>query len=66
MTITLKDQIRSLSRRWRKTAEQTRPAQDQTGDLFLQGHIQGVSDGLLIAAEDVDKLLVEPNGDLSV
>jgi hypothetical protein len=58
----LKDQLHSLTQRWRKTAEQARPVQEAAEDVFFQGHLQGLSDGLLIAAGDVDKLLAEPNG----
>lgn len=58
----LKTKLRGLSAQWRKTAEQTNGAKEEMQDALLQAHIQGVRDGLLIAANDVDKLLAESNG----
>ncbi len=62
MTTYLKFQLRKLIGYWRHTAQKTGTASEATQDPLLQGHIQGVRDGLMIAAEDADKLVAEPNG----
>ncbi|MEP7292346.1 MAG: hypothetical protein ABI835_11210 [Chloroflexota bacterium] len=56
----LRNQLRKLTKRWRDTVQSTRTVTETTEDSLLKGHIQGVRDGLLIAAGDVDKLLDEP------
>ena len=62
MTTYLKLHLRRLTEQWRVTAQKTRTVVDETPDPIMQGHLHGISDGLLIAAEDVDKLLDKPDG----
>nr|AUN37631.1 hypothetical protein [uncultured bacterium] len=44
---------------WRKTAQSTRGTAPEIPDLLARGHMHGLSDGLDLAADDIDKFLDE-------
>ncbi|MEP7290236.1 MAG: hypothetical protein ABI835_00580 [Chloroflexota bacterium] len=66
MTNYLIHQLLKLTARWRHTAENIRTASKVTPEPLMKGHIQGVSDGLKIAADDVEKVVRKPNGDTPI
>ncbi len=50
-------QLRKLTEKWRLTGQQARESAVDIPNLLARGHLHGVSDGLDVAAEDVDLLL---------
>jgi hypothetical protein len=55
--IALKIQLRKLTKNWRQLAGKSRLASDEIPNLLARGHMQGLSDGLEVAADDIDNLL---------
>lgn len=64
--IDFKNKLIKITTHWRMTARKTRIVADEIPNLLARGHMHGVSDGLDIAADDLDVLLKEegttPNG----
>ena len=58
--IDLKLELRKLTEKWRATGQKTRGAAVEIPNLLARGHMHGVSDGLDVAADDVDTLLDHP------
>ena len=42
---------------WRKTAQSTRVTAPEIPDMLARGHMHGLSDGLDLAADDIEKFL---------
>jgi len=55
--IDLIQELRKLTEKWRATGQKTRDAATEIPNLLAQGHMHGLSDGLDVAADDVDSLL---------
>ena len=55
--VNLKQDLRKLTEKWRLTGKQTRVAAVEIPNLLARGHMHGMSDGLDVAADDVDTLL---------
>jgi hypothetical protein len=49
--------LSTTTAKWRRTARQTRLAAGEIPNLLARGHMHGMSDGLDVAAEDVDALI---------
>lgn len=49
--------LRKLSQYWRDTAQKNRDLTDEAALDAMRAHMHGVSDGLVVAADDVDDLL---------
>lgn len=56
----LKLELRKLTEKWRSMGKQTRDAAVEIPNLLARGHMHGMSDGLDVAADDVETLLDEP------
>ena len=56
--------LRKLTEKWRSTSEKTRVAAVEIPNLLARGHMHGMSDGLDVAADDVDTLIDKPNDPL--
>ena len=52
--------LRILAEKWRHSSRKTRIASVEITNLLSRGHMYGMSDGLDLAASDVDKLLDQP------
>ena len=50
-------ELRKLTEKWRSTGQKTRSAATEIPNLLARGHMHGMSDGLDVAADDVDILL---------
>lgn len=50
-----------LTEKWRLTGKRTRVIAAQTTNVVARGHMNGLSDGLDLAADDVQKLLEKPD-----
>lgn len=59
--IRFKLNLRALAERWRVTSRKTRIASTEITNLTARGHMNGMSDGLDLAASDVDTLLDKPD-----
>jgi hypothetical protein len=59
--VDFKVELRKLTGKWRITGEKTRIAAEEIPNLLARGHMHGLSDGLDVAADDVDTLLDEPD-----
>ncbi len=60
----LEQHLQQLIEHWRAlAAEAKRQGQDARQSALLRGHAYGVSDGLEIAAADLDKLIQQLTGD---
>ncbi len=59
--IDLVQELRKLTEKWRVTGQKTRDAAVEIPNLLARGHMHGMSDGLDVAADDVDTLLDTPN-----
>jgi hypothetical protein len=55
--IDLIQELRKLTEKWRSTGQKTRGAATEIPNLLARGHMHGMSDGLNVAADDVDSLL---------
>jgi hypothetical protein len=55
--IKLKRELVKITTQWRLTAQKTRVAAGEIPNLLARGHMHGVSDGLDVAADDIDGLL---------
>ena len=53
-------ELRKLTENWRLTGEKTRVAAVEIPNLLARGHMHGLSDGMDLAADDVDALLEKP------
>ncbi len=62
--IKLKLDLRTLAERWRSTGRKTRLASLDITHLMARGHMNGMSDGLDLAADDVDTLLDAADSDV--
>lgn len=56
-----KRDFRKLTENSRSSGQQARVAAAEIPNLLARGHMHGVSDGLDVAAEDVDRLLDKPD-----
>ena len=56
----LKLDLHKLTEKWRLTGEKTRIVAAEIPNLLARGHMHGMSDGLDVAADDVDELLDKP------
>ena len=50
-------ELRKLTEKWSSTGQITRVAAVEIPNLLARGHMHGISDGLDVAADDVDILL---------
>ena len=57
MVIKFKRELVKIATKWRLTAKKTRVIAEEIPNLLARGHMHGVSDGLDVAADDVDGLL---------
>jgi hypothetical protein len=57
MVINLKRELVKITTQWRLTARSTRVVAEEIPNLLARGHMHGVSDGLDVAADDIDGLL---------
>jgi hypothetical protein len=53
----LRLQLVKITTQWRLTAQKTRLVAEEIPNLLARGHMHGVSDGLDVAADDIDGLL---------
>jgi hypothetical protein len=53
--------LRKLTGKWRLTGEKTRMAAAEITNPMARGHMHGMSDGLDVAADDIDTLMDEPD-----
>ncbi len=58
--VELKQELRKLAKKWRATGQKSRLAAVEIPNLLARGHMHGMSDGLDVAADDVDMLLDKP------
>lgn len=58
--IKLRLDLRNLTERWHAISRSTRLASVQIRNRVAQGHMNGMSDGLDIAAADIETLLDKP------
>ena len=58
--IDLIEELRRLTEKWRLTGDKTRTAAVEIPNLLARGHMHGLSDGMDLAADDVDALLDKP------
>ncbi len=56
----LEQRLRLLSAKWRMAGHKTRIVAVEIPNLLARGHMHGLSDGLDLAADDVDELLNVP------
>ena len=61
MMVDLILELRRLTEKWRSTGDKAREVADELPNLLARGHLHGMSDGLDVAADDVDKLLNNPD-----
>ena len=61
MMVDLILELRRLTEKWRSTGDKAREVADELPNLLARGHLHGMSDGLDVAADDVDKLLDNPD-----
>lgn len=65
--LNLRDALYAATVKWRRTAQNTRRTALDALDPLEVGHMHGMSDGLDLAADDIDALLTEStpplNGD---
>jgi len=57
MVINLKRELVKITTQWRLTAQNTRVVAGELPNLLARGHMHGVSDGLEVAADDIDGIL---------
>lgn len=57
--IDFKNRLIKITTQWRLTARKTRVVAEEIPNLLARGHMHGVSDGLNVAADDVDGILKE-------
>ena len=55
--IEFKLKLLEMTKLWRKTAWTTRGTAIQVPDLIARGHMHGLSDGLDLAADDIENLI---------
>jgi hypothetical protein len=53
----LKQKLFKVTAQWRRTAQNTRGAAKDIPNLLARGHMHGMSDGLDVAADDVEGVL---------
>jgi len=53
----LKQKLLMITKRWRRTALNTRLEAPDIPNLLARGHMHGLSDGLDLAAEDVEAVV---------
>ena len=58
--IDLMQELHKLTEKWRSTGLKARDAATEIPNLLARGHMHGMSDGLDVAADDVDMLLDKP------
>ena len=56
----LEHRLRLLTAKWRMAGSKTRIVAVEIPNLLARGHMHGLSDGLDLAADDVDELLDAP------
>ena len=59
--IELKLKLFKVTEQWRRTAISTRLAAEDVPNLLARGHMHGMSDGLDLAAEDIEGALDKDN-----
>jgi hypothetical protein len=57
MMTELKQKLFKVTQQWRRTAINTRIAAAEIPNLLARGHMHGMSDGLDLAADDVEDTL---------
>lgn len=55
----LRRELGKITAQWRLTAQKTRLVAEEIPNLLARGHMHGVSDGLDVAAEDIDGMLAK-------
>ena len=58
--VNLELRLRNLTAKWRTTGHKTKIVAIEIPNLLARGHMHGMSDGLILAADEVDELLDEP------
>ena len=53
----LKQKLFKVTEQWRRTARSTRFATKEIPNLLARGHMHGLSDGLDVAADDIEAVL---------
>jgi len=53
----LKQKLFKVTQRWRRTAINSRIAAKQIPNLLARGHMHGMSDGLEVAADNIDEVV---------
>ena len=53
----LKQKLFEITDNWRRTARKTRIVAEEIPNLLARGHMHGMSDGLDLAADDVEKVI---------
>ena len=53
----LKQKLFKVTEQWRRTAINTRFAAKEIPNLLARGHMHGMSDGLDVAADDIDEVV---------
>ncbi len=53
----LKQKLFEITDNWRRTARKTRIVAKEIPNLLARGHMHGMSDGLDVAADDIDKII---------
>jgi hypothetical protein len=66
MKTPLELKLRTLTKHWRQTGEKVRVVAMDMPHMLARGHMHGMSDGLDVAAEDVDKILDDANAGQSI
>ena len=61
MMVDLIQELRRLTEKWRSTGDKSREVAVEIPNLLARGHMHGMSDGLAVAADDVDTLLDNPD-----
>ncbi|MEO8392197.1 MAG: hypothetical protein ABI700_04315 [Chloroflexota bacterium] len=53
----LKQKLFKVTEQWRRTARSTRVAAEEIPNLLARGHMHGLSDGLDVAADEIDDVV---------
>jgi hypothetical protein len=64
--VEIKEKIFKITQRWRRTAINTRDVAKEMPNLLARGHMHGLSDGLIVAADEIDEALDENKVDLPI
>ena len=55
--VNLREPLSAATAKWRRTAQKSRLEAEEISNLLARGHMHGISDGLDLAADDVDAIL---------